>query len=187
MENKVLTRADKRALRQEGNQNHHHHMKTKNALKTATVIVIILMFLGYAGYAFNTWRKGLPDKAFTDGPVHWHARLNVKICGQFRELPESKGLTAHGKSAVGTPLLHHHHDGTAHIEGRVLRPEDISLGAFFDAIGGKFSETEIFDKKNGDLCGEKPGSVKLNVNGSLNMEWKNYVLKDGDQIGIEFE
>lgn len=182
-----LTRSQKRELRDKENQGHHHHMKSKNAIKTAALIVIMLMLLGYAGYAFNSWRKGLPEKPYTAGPVHWHAKINVEICGQARELPETKTLTAHGKSAVGIGLLHHHHDGTAHIEGRILRPEEISLGAFFDAIDGKFSETEIFDKKNGDACKDKPGSVKLYVSGVENTEWRNYVLKDEDEIDIKFQ
>lgn len=187
MENQGLTRAQKRELHDQENQNHHHHMRSKNAIKTAMLIVVILMFLGYAGYAFNSWRKGLPEKPYTDRPVHWHAKINVEICSQSIELPESKTLTAHGRSAVGTGLLHHHHDGIAHIEGRVLRPEDISLGAFFDAIDGKFSETEIFDKKNGDTCGDKQAGVKLYVNGVKNTEWRNYVLRDSDEIEIKFE
>lgn len=182
-----LTRSQKRELRDKENQDHHHHMRSKNAIKTAILIVVVLMFLGYAGYAFNSWRKGLPEKPYTDRPVHWHAKINVEICGQARELPSGRALRAHGKGAVGTSLIHHHYDGLAHIEGRVLRPEDISLGAFFDAIGGKFSETEIFDKKNGDTCGDKPGRVKLYVNGVENTEWRNYVLKDEDEINIKFE
>lgn len=186
MEN--LTRTQKRELRRQAQGSHHHHLKNRQALTIAVIIAILLMAAGYIGYAVNNWRKTLPARSYTDGPVHWHARVNVEICGKSVELPESNILTAHGSSAVGEPLLHHHHDGLAHIEGKVLRAEDISIGRFFEAIGSKFSKTELFDKKNGDTCANnKAGRVVFFVNDEESQEFGNYILKDGDKIDVKFE
>lgn len=186
MEN--LTRKEKREMRMSEEGRKHHHLRTRQALRWAVVVVIVLMLGGYFGYAFNNWRKSLPERAYTTSPVHWHAKVSVEICGQARELPSDNALTAHGKGAVGIPLLHHHYDGLAHIEGMVLRPEQITLGAFFDAIGGKFSDTEIFEKKNGDACGDgKEGIVKILINDTEVVGARDYVLQDGDDIAVKFE
>lgn len=183
-----LTRREKRELKAKEQQSGHHHLRTRESLRWAIVLVILFLGGGYLAYIFNNWKKSLPPQAYTSGPVHWHARVNVKICGESRELPADKALEAHGKSAVGEPLLHHHHDGIAHIEGTILRPEEITIGRFFDVIGAKFSNTEIFEKTNGDQCSDgKVGKVKTTANSESLTEPRDYVLRDGDLIEVEFE
>ena len=131
------------------------------------------------------------------GPVHWHADFELWICGEKIAFKESEGL----ENKVGTNEFHHHNDNRIHIEGTVIRLEDVSLGKFFESIEGKFTQDEIeviakdgtvIDKHNGDECNGVPGTLKFFVNGEPNNEFGNYVIKPfslvppGDVLRIEF-
>ena len=109
-------------------------------------------------------------------PVHWHARPVIKICGEAAGLPQNKGIHQ----------LHTHTDGLIHIEDMVRRDEDIMLGRAFDMLGILFTNQSIYNYSNGDLCDGTPAALKMFVNGVQNYDFRNYVLKDGDEILIEF-
>ena len=138
----------------------------KNIMKYAIVAVVILVIV------FGLYKVVYNIKSFQpyyDKPFHWHSNINMFICGQEVQLKC-------GSSMCGTVINHHHNDQIMHQEGNVLaKKEDLALARFFDTIGIKFSDTEIADKKNGDLCNGKPGNVNLYVNGKLNNEFSNYV------------
>lgn len=90
---------------------------------------------------------------------------------------------------MGNNLLHIHSapDNFIHIEGRVYSTDEIKLGKFFDVININFNKDQIFDKKNGDLCNNKPGKLKMLVNDIENSEFRDYIIKDKDKIVIKFE
>ena len=116
-------------------------------------------------------------KTYSRGEVHWHAYIDLNICGQKVDLPcpETSGIV-HGEEYCGTPMLHHHRDNTLHIEGRIKKKEDIALGKFFDAINETFDKDKILDKKNGDLCPDgRPGLVKMYVNGQPRTDFRDYI------------
>jgi len=120
---------------------------------------------------------------FPLGIIHWHATPLIYVCGDNISTP----ITTPGKH-LGSNLLHTHEDKLAHIEGSVSSPDQITLGAFMANIGMRFSETQLIDKKNGDLCPSgEAGTVKLVVNGSENAQFNNYVLRDGDTVEMRFE
>jgi len=120
---------------------------------------------------------------FPLGLIHWHATPLIYVCGDNISPP----ITTPGKH-LGSNLLHTHEDKLAHIEGNVTSPNQITLGAFMANIGMRFSETQLIDKKNGDLCPDGvAGTVKLVVNGTQNNQLANYVLRDGDTVEMRFE
>ena len=134
----------------------------------------------------------------SSGPVHWHADFEVWACGERILLRKSAGWT----TRVGPILFHHHGDERLHVEGVILRREDVALGKFFAAIGGKFAlgELAVIDEggvvrewKNGGLCPDgRPGKLKLFVNGVENDELSDYVISPftdvppGDVLKIVF-
>ena len=124
------------------------------------------------------WLYTHRGKTYTAGEVHWHAYIDLNICGEKKDLPcltETSG-TVHGEEFCGTPMLHHHYDNIMHIEGRIKNKEDIALGKFFDAINVTFDKDKILDKKNGDLCPDgKPGKLKMYVNGQPRNDFRDYI------------
>ena len=112
---------------------------------------------------------------------HWHANYSVYLCAEKQsDLPESINLG-----------IHTHGDGLVHIHpGKQDETgANANMGRFFDSTAQKFSETEIYSKKNGAVCANtgKAGSVKLSVNGKDNTQLGNSVPQDGDAIEIRFE
>jgi hypothetical protein len=174
---------EQRVLDQQRNRN--------NARKKMIKYVIIALVLIGAAYGLSlVWQP-----SYSKGEVHWHALVEITICGEKRDLPRSDGTeTVHGKHFRGIPLLHTHDDNTIHIEGVVRKKEEIALGRFFDVIGVPFSSTEIMDKKEGDVCpgSSTPGKVTMTINGVPNTEFMDYVPKPiedarAQMIGIRFE
>jgi len=140
----------------------------------------IIGFFVIIGIAFLTYwiSKGSSDtsqnnqnETYTATPVHWHANFEVSLCGQKQDF-SSYGAVQH----AGSPLLHTHGDGVVHIEGRIIKKEDIALGKFFDGINIPFDRDRIMDKKNGDECEPgKPGVVKMFVNGEPKEQFRDYI------------
>lgn len=131
------------------------------------------------------------------GFVHWHADVDVVICGEDKKLPESVRGTL-----LGTHKLHTHSNsenigslpgsdgnGVLHNEGFILQgPAGHTLEAFMRNIIVRFSETQIMDRSNGMLCdnSNNTGSVKVFVNDNILESPLNYIPRDQDFIKIEF-
>lgn len=88
----------------------------------------------------------------TKGPVHWHGDFEIYNCGRKVDLVDPKGLD----NKVGTALLHEHNDNRIHVEGPVIDYKDISLGQFFEVVGGLPLESQI-------ECNGYPGVVQVFV------------------------
>ena len=69
------------------------------------------------------------------GPVHWHADMEVWACGKELDLKNPEGLS----NKIGTATLHEHNDKRIHVEGVVVEPHHVSLGSFFEVIGGELT------------------------------------------------
>lgn len=170
------------------------------------VSVIVIAVTVYAG-ASTVYLNLISE---SQGPVHWHADFEIWICGQkMTNLQTSQGF----ESYVGTPVLHHHNDYRIHVEGLVVKKQDVALHHFFEAIGGELTHTSIsvplndgtiLSRKNGDLCNGQPANLRVFVkNGKTNdafmpvPELENYVLSPytetvvrgypGDLIKIVFD
>ena len=122
------------------------------------------------------------------GVVHWHMPLEFYVCGDRVALPEPlAGNSVHGKTYVGTELLHLHDDNQIHVEGVVADASDISLGQFMNVVNVEFGNDNFMGYTNGDLCGDTPGEVVVTINGETSLDPANYVLVDGDRITVSFQ
>lgn len=104
----------------------------------------------------------------TGGPVHWHADYEIYACGRQIDLVDPSGLA----NRVGTPDLHEHGDNRIHVEGTVRELQDVSLGKFFESVGGQLTETLLrvptnegeLIAQNGMQCpDDKPGALQVFV------------------------
>lgn len=95
-------------------------------------------------------------ESVTGGPVHWHADYEIFVCGEdgAREMVKGQStLLAHEdepidlqdpggiSNRIGTPDFHEHGDNRIHVEGTVRKLEDVSLGKFFESVGGALEKT----------------------------------------------
>lgn len=138
-------------------------------ISMAAVIVSVTAYLVVATVYSNVI-------SVTNGPVHWHASIAFKICGQEYQL-DNRDI------AVDKPA-HTHADQLVHIETTPIRWEDVQLNRFFEYIGGEFTKTSlsfpsdsgIVSAKNGELCDDKPATLKMFVNGKLESKMDEYVI-----------
>ena len=158
--------------------------KQKRKLLTYFIVFIFLILISYGGYGLFKKSAEKEATAYTKTNVHWHTYPKVIICGEEKELPYPLG-----QGHLGNALLHTHSppDNFMHIEGKVYSADEIKLGKYFEVLGIKFTQSQIFDKKNGDLCNGKLGKLKMFVNDIENFELNNYVIKDKDNILIKYE
>lgn len=171
-----------------------HYYETnarKKNLETAKKVIfwIIVVVTAYVSLTIFYQTIQINVTSWSKGPVHWHADLEIEICGEPYFLPTIEGFS----NQVGTELVHTHEDMRIHVEGPVMEEEDASLGAFFEEQGVPFSAAEIADKKNGDLCPDgKPGKVRIFINSQEIFEFDRHIIAPypdvppGDLIRITF-
>ena len=154
----------------------------KNIAVIAGITVIFLFLIYYI------W-TGVQGGTYSKGQEHWHAGIEIYVCGERVELPNPiEGSIAHGEPYIGTPLMHEHNDNTIHIEGTIQDASDITIGKFMDSIELTFTNYQLIDYKNGDVCPDgHEGQVKLLVNGEESNEFENRVIADDDQYVLLFE
>ncbi|MFB6198284.1 MAG: hypothetical protein ABEI52_08475, partial [Halobacteriaceae archaeon] len=114
----------------------------KKLLMTAFLLIIIIptayMFLGTI-YINMT--------SFTGGEVHWHADFTIYVNGEERQLRPPTGTLS---NKVGTAKFHTHNDNRLHLEGVFKEREDATFHAFFDAVGGEYTQNRLaFPSANG--------------------------------------
>ncbi|MBI4044273.1 MAG: hypothetical protein HY392_01025 [Candidatus Diapherotrites archaeon] len=175
--------------------------KTK---KIVFVIVAVTVFLTTIYAAGSTVYLNVVSES--GGPIHWHADFEIWVCGEKAgKLEGPEGLS----NRVGTPVFHHHDDQRIHVEGIVVKKEDIELGKFFDSIGGEFHADHLkvklesgdtLEYSNGDECPDgKAGKWRMYLknfdtgNFEENLELNKYVLKPffnvppGDYLVLTFD
>ena len=109
--------------------------------------------------------------------IHWHPQLSIRVRGTEVPIPANIGL-------IGThsPMHTHETDDIIHLEyDSVVRESDITLGKFFEIWGKEFSETQLLENVTSDT-----ERVIMRVNGEINTEYENYVLRHEDEIEISF-
>ncbi|GEM_PF-5539217 len=135
-------------------------------------IVVIILLAIFAGALLIFAPESELSKEMPIGTqIHAHALLNITICGVHKDLPKH----SEKEHYLGLPLLHTHDDNIMHIEGVVVKKEDVNLGAFFDAIKVKFDSGKIMNVKNGDKCGTMPAKLKMFVNGRPSEQFREYI------------
>jgi hypothetical protein len=176
----ALTGHEKREQARKAKEEAHHQkdaaQESREAKKsyfwTSIVIIILIAFAGGIWWLYTH-----KPEVYTAGSIHWHAFLDINICGEKRDVRGGEMTGTMAESAMyGPHLLHHHNDNTIHIEGQVIKKEDIQLGKFFDGIDIPFDKDKIMDKKNGDLCPDgRPGVLKMYVNDQPRTDFREYV------------
>lgn len=167
-------------------------MKKLEINQIALILVVAVGAIGlglglYSLFAVSktTGYANLPSK-----PIHWHPHLEITIKGEKITIPSDIGMGTDYSdnpfydSMMGMTNMHTHDDsGTIHWEVMMHAPtrEDLYLGNFFQVWGKIFNKNCIFE-----FCNGAEGSVRMSVNGKENKEFENYVVKDGDEIVIEF-
>lgn len=101
--------------------------------------------------------------------IHWHPELEIYVRGEKIEIGQNIGLVG-----VHSPIHTHEDLPIIHLEfNSVVRQGDTKLGQFFKVWKKDFHE-----------FGE---AVTMAVNGEVNTELENYLMKDGDKIILNYE
>lgn len=151
-------------------------MNSKTRSITWIVIVIFVLI------AFIIWIVSLPkipeEEIISRNGIHYHSTLSLKIKGEDVSIPANIGI-----SSVHNPIHTHDPDGVIHMEfNGLVRKNDLKLSEFFRAWGEDFSHDSIMGNKTGT-----GGTVKMMVNATENVEFENYIMRDGDKIEIIYE
>lgn len=150
--------------------------------------LIALLFIAGCGVSFPT-----------NGPVHWHATVEITVCGNLVDLPRIPA----GQGHLGTGVLHTHDDNVIHVEGAVQRPEDITVGRFFRNIGldvtatsvSEYGKTKSCDtsRTEGSAAPENAtrslgdsGKLTAYVNGEETPDFLDHSIRDGDVIQLMY-
>ena len=171
--------------------------------------VMVVLGIGFGAYSLSTNGNSINIdttnyiqsqlSAIPSSFVHWHADVDVFVCGEERRLPEALlggllgtgSLHTHDSSTNGQSFRNSDGNGIIHNEGNIHNyPIEQTLGKFFELMGIPFSENGIFDVKNGDSCPDgSPGKLKVFVNDQemQTHEFLFYIPRDGDRIKISFE
>ena len=182
---KKLSKHELKKLKKEqklsSNDEHNNKIKRKKIIKYS-ITTLVLILLIYVTYIFII--APIKDfKPYTNGPIHWHANFEVDICGEKKDFTKGYDFEDNRK---GSLEFHSHNDEIIHIESQVIKKEDLALGNFFDAINVQFSESQIMNKNNGDLCpNSNSGKVHMYINDIENYEFRKFIIRQCDSKDIE--
>ncbi|MBI4044029.1 MAG: hypothetical protein HY393_04465 [Candidatus Diapherotrites archaeon] len=147
---------------------------------------LVMAGLAYGVYVYFSSQPVAPpsDIPFPVVNIHWHADLEMDLCGVKSQLPAPPAGTEH----LGSPIFHTHEDRRVHMEGSFYSPNDLKLGVFMDLVGVPFSSIQIASYKAGDQCpsSNAPGKVSMTVNGISSTAFREYVIHENDKIVIAF-
>lgn len=137
-------------------------------MKKFTILfaVVIALLAGAVWWSGSLQSKN-PDIISSRG-IHWHATLDIYVNGEKEEIPPNLGL-----GAVHMPMHTHDTSGELHLEmPGIVRKDDLRLSEFFRIWG-----------KDMNSFGE---NMKMTVSGVENTELGDYVMKDGDEIVLNY-
>jgi hypothetical protein len=150
--------------------------------KTAGVIIgiSVLVLAVIIGWAVVSEKNYTPNSACIEHSaslaMHIHPHLQIIINGQPVTIPANIGIS----SSCMHPVHTHDDTGEIHVES----PErvDLQLKDFFTNWGQTFNKNEIMGNKVDDKH-----TLTMTVNGRPSTDYENLVLKDGQQIVIDYE
>lgn len=179
--------------------------------KQSELVKIILFVLMIGVISLNTlYLAGSTiyknERSVTGGPVHWHADFEIWNCGKEVDLVDPVGWS----NKIGTPVYHEHNDKRVHVEGVVLDNSEVTLGRFFNVIGGNLTmqnlaaplnDGSVMNVSNGEYCNGSPAMIQVFVYKTEGANFsqekllypEDYILSDdsgvppGDCIIVEFD
>jgi hypothetical protein len=160
--------------------------------KKSGIVILLVVALAVGLLGFNTFTgvQGPPSRGNSSSsgqvscvnpalPVpeeyHIHPILTIVANGAPVAVPANIGLS------VQCHRILHTHDltGTIHVEPNFYEP--FTLGQFFDVWGKPFSRDRVLDYQADDRY-----EIAMTVDGAPSSEFENLVLKDKQQIVIEY-
>ncbi|MEK9160840.1 MAG: hypothetical protein AAB440_02265 [Patescibacteria group bacterium] len=137
-------------------------------------------------YFLSQWKPGIENltnreialSCTTHAAVsyHVHPELTLIIKGEKQIIPRDIGINALCMRAIHT----HTADGTIHIEAPHER--DFTLADFFAVWEKPFNETQILE-----YVANEQYVVTMSVNGEVVDTYENTILRDKDQIVIQYD
>jgi hypothetical protein len=120
----------------------------------------------------GTWLSRALQKdsgALAENGLHSHPTLEIFVRGEPVAIPPNIGL-----GAIHKPVHTHEDVPIIHLEfsGRVVE-DDARLGVFFENWG---KDMRSFGS-----------NLTMTVNGEVNTEYENYVMRDGDRIQLHYQ
>jgi hypothetical protein len=145
-------------------------------------IVLAFIFLGfYFLFSYSAGQSGFCDT----GPVneinigghtalalHIHPNLRIIINDVEEIIPGDIGILQNAMRPIHT----HESGGVLHLESKCYR--EFKLKEFFEIWERNFNSTCIFEN-----CG---GELRVSVNGQEILDFENYLMRDHDNIVIEY-
>ncbi len=191
----------KKQEREKEKETESKKQKTGKRMKMVGIAAVVILILAVISFAIISMPKSASPSnydlsGFPNSFIHWHADVDVVICGEDKRLPEAVGggllgtnrLHTHDNSANLQSLPGSDGNGIIHTEGVVPQaPQEHTIEKFMRNIGVRFSNDTIMDKRNGDTCPDgTAGMVKVFVNEISIENFINYLPRDRDVIRIEF-
>lgn len=110
--------------------------KFKAPLFTLVVLITVVTTL-----ALSVVTIALNLNSPTAGPVHWGADFQIWACNNQLNLRDPRGLV---NNRIGSSALYEKNDGRIHYDGTPAHlPDDASLGAFMQGVGGEISDSSL--------------------------------------------
>lgn len=181
------TKKASQAKKERRQPKHQEQKQPKSRAAGRSVLKWSVIALGIVAGVFGFARLATQDKAGFDVTrecvthdgrlgMHIHPQLSILINGGHLGIPANIGITADCMRPVHT----HDASNQLHVEWTAAR--DFTLGEFFRVWGKTFAKNQIFDYKANETH-----TVTLTVNGAPNQEFEKLVLRDNDQIVIEYK
>ncbi|MFP4117034.1 MAG: hypothetical protein ACLFQ8_02995 [Candidatus Aenigmatarchaeota archaeon] len=158
-------------------------MKVDVTKQQIAVILVIILFGGSAiVYAISA---ALPEAGNQAGPAG-EALLEIRTCGEQREIPDSEG-EIDGASVTVTS------------DGIISFPTEagVTLGQVFDLMNVTFTSTELMEYENNNMC-NTTYSNEVSVSKGKTIEgmekpvqsidqYRSYTLEHGDYIIVRYD
>jgi len=161
----------------------HTHEQKKKTKKIVIMLVAGFLFVVVivAGYQLSILSKDKKEALRLEGipsePIHWHPHLTIIINGEIQPIPIDIGIDSNAHFPIHT----HETDGTVHMENDRPNSENVRLGYFFNVWEKTFNKECIFDS-----CIDDTHELKMYVNSKENIEYDKYIMRDKDEIKIEY-
>ncbi|MDA2922846.1 hypothetical protein MYX07_06310 [Patescibacteria group bacterium AH-259-L07] len=183
-----LTKQERRELRRQEKERERSRMIRRKTMRR--VFIWALIVLGISGGIFgiaqlipqsshNQTEFDVTQECVTHGRLgmHIHPNLSIFINGEKQDIPANTGIVS---AACFRPIHTHDASGELHIEFKIVK--DFTLREFFKIWDKPFNQEQIFD-----YMVDEEHILTVTVNGALNKEYENLVLRDNDQIIIKYE
>ena len=146
------------------------------------VSLLVVLLIGLGIHSQNTASKktnrevALTCTTDMATKFHIHPHLEIIINNQKQETPANIGIAYTCMNALHT----HDTSGIIHVESPEIR--DFILADFFAVWNKPFNKDQILDYKV-----DAQHTIRVTVNGSEVQDFENTVLRDKDQIVINYE